>query len=98
MSHKDFRASTFQVLGWISHYYSGSSPRRFSLPPSSTPLGEKKALSKSLSQLVQKGRSSALLRSGQSRGLTMNHSTNSVHRFSSSKRNVHRFQKKSPFV
>ena len=44
------------------------------------------------------GWSSALLRSGQSRGRTMNHSTNSAHRFSSSKRNVHRFQKKSPFV
>jgi hypothetical protein len=37
-------------------------------------------------------------RSTQSCGRTMNHSTNSVHRFSSSKRNVHRFQKKSPFA
>jgi hypothetical protein len=44
------------------------------------------------------GRSYALLRSSQSRGRTMNHSTNSAHRFSSSKRNVHRFQKKSPLV
>ena len=43
-------------------------------------------------------RSSTLLRSTQSRGRTMNHSTNSAHRFSSSKRNVHRFQKNSPFV
>jgi hypothetical protein len=39
-----------------------------------------------------------LVRGDQSRGLTMNHSTNSAHRFSSSKRNVHRFQKKSPFA
>lgn len=35
-------------------------------------------------------------RGGQSRGLAMNHSTNSAHRSSSSKRSVHRFQKKSP--
>jgi hypothetical protein len=35
---------------------------------------------------------------GQSRGRTMNHSTNSAHRSSSSNRNVHRFQKKSSFV
>jgi hypothetical protein len=44
------------------------------------------------------GRSFTFLRSPQPRGLTMNHSTNSAHRSSSSKRNVHRFQKNSPFV
>jgi hypothetical protein len=38
------------------------------------------------------GRPLGLPRGGQSCGRTMNHSTYSVHRFSSSKRNVHRFQ------
>ena len=38
------------------------------------------------------------VREVQPRGLTMNHSTNSAQRSSSSKRNVQRFQKKSPFV